>query len=80
MISASAGAEMTMTTDKMTARTPKSQMPLPMMEPASSFRPSPIFLPTRTVSPMARLVMTTVMVCMTMEPVETAETSAGVPN
>ena len=80
MIWAVAGAAITIMTDTARARTPNSQIPLPIILPASFFQPSPIFRSSKTVSPMVRPVITTVTVFIIMEPVATAETSALVPN
>ena len=63
-----------------TARAANRQMPLPIAFPASSGRFSPIFWPVRMVIPIANPVIMTVMDCMIWLPVETADTSAAVPN
>ena len=64
MIRAAASDPATMTTVMRTAPDPNRQIPLPMMEPASSGRFSPIRYPTRTVRPIARPVMIVVILCM----------------
>ena len=74
------GAASSMTAVTASATVPNRQMPPPTVCPASSYFPSPIFCPSSTVTPMARPVMTTVTVCTTWLPVETAEMSAAAPN
>ena len=58
------GAISSMVTVTISVTTLNRQMPPPTARPPSSGLPSPIFCPSRTVTPMARPVMTTVMVCM----------------
>ena len=58
----------------------KSHMEPPMILPPISFLPSPSFCPMKTVTPMERLTMMPVIVNMSWEPVETAETSADSAN
>ena len=74
------GAASSMTAVTSSATAPNKQMPPPTALPASSGFPSPSFWPSSTVTPMARPVMTMVMVCMIWLPVDTAEMSAAVPN
>ena len=74
------GAASSMTAVTASATVPNRQMPPPTVRPAPPHFPSPIFCPSSTVTPMARPVMTTVTVCTTWLPVETAEMSAAAPN
>ena len=52
----------------------------PMIFPASSGLPSPSFLPSNTVVPMAIPTTKEVISCISQLPVETAETSAAAAN
>lgn len=52
----------------------------PITSPASWLLPSPIFLPSRMVVPIASPTIAVVTVCITQLPVETADMSAAEPN
>ena len=60
--------------------TAKITSPVPIIIAASSGRFCPIFCPTATVTPIEKLTIRLVSVSTICDPVETAETSAFVPN
>ncbi len=57
----------------------KSRMLAPMVLPPSLLRPMPICWPSRMVAPMEKAEIMPVMVPISCEPVETADTSAELP-